>query len=169
MRRSFTTFGVLVLLAAWAGAQGRPPISTADQLKMLQADRALINNLLDDGLGLAKSNTSVDKADGCRRMSRTLVDALGRAVGEQDPDRVAELSTHLESVVRDALAPSLDEARGLIPDDSPEAAKLKLVRQKSSDDLNAAIASIPDAGKVGTSARVKDAREKLSLLRDRLK
>jgi|GEM_PF-2138144 len=169
MLRSCTTFAMLIVLAAWAGAQGRPMLSTAEQLKMLQADRTLLGSLVDDGLGLAKSNTPVEKADGCRRMTKSLVDALGRAAGDQDPDRVAEIGEHLENVIRDALAPTIDEARGLIPEDSPEAAKLKLVRDKSTEDLKAALASIPQAGKVGGHARVKETRGKLDQLRERLK
>ena len=169
MLRSFTTFGMLLVLAAWAGAQGKPVLSTADQLRMLQTDRSLLGTLLDDGLSLATAESTVAKADGCRRMTRTLVDALGRAAGDNDADRTVELGEHLEAVIRDALAPTLDEARGLIPDDSPEGRKLKQIRAKSVEDVNTAVAAIPDTGKVGDHARVRQTRDRLEMLKDRLK
>src|SRR5262249_36713238 len=110
-----------------------------------------------------------ERADASRRAARSLANAIGQAVSDQNPDRVAELGNHLETVVRDALAPSLDEAKKSTPEDSPEAAKFRELKQKSLDDLDAVRFAIPAAGKVGGNTDVKAARGKLDGLRERLK
>jgi hypothetical protein len=169
MARFLFTFSCLIALAAWAGAQGTAPRSAAEQLNMLRTDRVLLGNLVDDSLGLSGANTPLEKAEACRRTTRTISDALGQAVGDQDANRVAELGGHLETVVRDALVPSFDDAKRLIPDDSPEAAKLKELKQKAVGDFDAVRGAIPTSGKVGNNERVKDTRSKLDKLRERLK
>ena len=169
MARFCFTLCSLIALAAWAGAQGTASLSTAEQLNMLRADRVLLGSLVEDGLGLANANTPLEKADASRRTARSLADAIGRAVSDQDAARVAELGGHFETIIRDALAPNLDEAKRLIPDDSPEAAKLKDLQRKSIDDLDAVRSAIPSTGKVGSNERVKEMNGKLDGLRTRLK
>ena len=128
--------------------------------------------LQDEAFHFYRMGSFLERADNTARLLDVKFHAVHSdffgAASEQDPDRVAEIGNHLEAVVRDALVPTLDGALNDISDTS-EAAKLKEVRQNSTNDLNEAIASIPDAGKVGTHASVKEARHRLDLLRERLK
>ena len=167
MPRTIATTFVPLVLAAWVGAQGPPTV--VDRLHMLRADKALIGNLVDDGLGLAKAGSPLDRADGCRRTARSLAEALRQAAAGQDADRVAELGGQLEVVIREALAPNLAEARQGIDEGSPEFARLTDLRQLVLDDFDAVRAAFPEAGKVGASERVRDARGRLEGLREQLK
>ncbi|MDB5311074.1 MAG: hypothetical protein JWO38_5276 [Gemmataceae bacterium] len=156
-------------LSAWAGAQGPPPLTAADQLRLLRTNRVLIGDLVDCGVKLGVTDRPVDRAETCRETARVLGIALRGAAEAQDADRVEELGSHLDLLVRDGLVPVLDEAKKNTPADSPDAKRLKAVQENAVGDLEWARAAIPTAGKVGDSPKVRDVCGRLDGLRDRLK
>ena len=162
MVRSALTLGLFLALAAWAGAQGpTPPLSAADQIKLLRANRLLLNELIDGGVKLGGADNALDRAAACQKTTHALAVAVDRAADTQDADRVAELGDHFEAVVRDGLVPTLDEAIRTTPPESPRAAELKQLRLDAATDLK----SVQDsAGKLGDSGKVKDVRGKLDKL-----
>jgi hypothetical protein len=170
MRRATFTLAIFLGLSAWAGAQGPAPVLTAaEQLRLLRANRILLTELVDRGVELGAADHPLKRAEACQRTAHALVVALGRAAEGQDADRVAELGDHLEQVMRDGLVPSLDEATGIIPAESPDAVRLKAVRDGAAFDLEAVRAATAETGAVGDSAKVKTVRDKLDDVRKKLK
>jgi len=106
MFRVGVMLAVFLGLAAWAGAQGPPPLSTADQLNMLRANQGVIEELVDQTVKLGGADTPLMRAETCRKTTRTFVVWVSRSADEGNPDRAAEFGGHLEAVVRDALIPT---------------------------------------------------------------
>ena len=158
-----TTFAAL---AAWAGAQGpAPSLTAADQLRLFKSNRALLDNLVDHGVKMSAADTPLARAEECRRTALTLATYTKRAATEdQNPDRVAELANLLGEVVREGLAPNLDEAKRTFPPESRQAKRVGELRDTTKHDLDAVRAAIP-AGKVGDNAKVQAALARLAELR----
>jgi hypothetical protein len=152
-------------LAAWAGAQGPPPLPAATQVKLFKTNRALIESLVNHGLDIAAKDDPQDRAEECRKTARTLVNYLARAAqDDQDADRVAELAGLLTEVVRDGLAPNWERARREIPPGSPREPELLRTRDAATSDLDAARNAVP-AGKVADHPKVRQALNRLTELK----
>jgi hypothetical protein len=106
----------------------------------------------------------LERAERCRKATSTLGAELRTVAADSsaNPDRVAELSEHLTTVVRDGLAPTLAEARGQHRPGSPGYEKLKKVYTEARAELEQTRNAIPTDGKVGRSRLVKEATQKLS-------
>jgi hypothetical protein len=174
MVRAAHSVAVFLVLAAWAGAQGpaHASLSAAEQLHLHRANRNLLANLVDSGVRMGRSSHPIDRAEECRRAARHLGVALQQAAESNDPDaaeRVAELGNHFDLVVRDGLVPMIDEARRTIHPMSPDAVRLKVLRESANDDLNSAFTAIPTNGALGDNARVREVSAKLGSLKEKLK
>jgi hypothetical protein len=168
--RPVTTLLTFLALAAWAGAQGPPPGPTAaDRLKLLRANHMLIENLVDHGIGMADADTPLKRAAQSRRTAQMLANEVQAAADGQNAARVAELSGHLDAVLRDALAPNLDRAARDAAPGSPAESEVKSLRAAVLADVDGIRGAIPAGGKVGDDAGVRDARRKFESLRDKLK
>ena len=168
MFRAGVSLTVFLALAAWAGAQG-PALSTGEQLEMLRANRAVIDGLIDQSVEMAAADTPLKRAAAGQKTAGALAGAVAREAGRGNADRVAEFAGHLETVVRDALVPNLDEARRTIPPESPDAPRLKKIRDDARLDLDGVGEALGAPGKVGDDATVQELRRKLGALRDALK
>lgn len=162
-----TTFAAL---AAWAGAQGppppAPPLTAADQLRLLRANSTLITNLVDSGVALSSSASGPpQRAEQCRGAAKALASAIESAAGKQEGDRVAELASLFLAVVRDALIPTLDEAKRTVPPESPDAARIKEIRATAARDVRELKAALP----APDSARMKETLKQLDVLEGKLK
>ena len=136
MVRSAYLLLFFLALSAWAGAQAPRPALTADeQIRLHRANRILLADLVDRGIELGKANHPIDRAEECRKTARVLGVALQKAAENDDADRVAELGNHLELVIRDGLVPMLDDAKRNIHPMSPDAARLKVLRENAVGDL----------------------------------
>jgi len=166
MMRAGYTILAFAMLAAWAGAQSPPraSLSAAEQLRLHRANRVLLADLVDRGIDLGGATHPVDRAEACRKTARTLGVALVQAADSNDADRVAELGGHLETVIRDGLVPSLDDARRNIHPASPDAARLKAVRESAANDLGDATAN-----KLADQPRLQSVLAKLLDLKEKLK
>ncbi|HUR55371.1 MAG TPA: hypothetical protein VMZ71_14655 [Gemmataceae bacterium] len=161
---------VFAALSAWAGAQGPAAgITAAERLQMLRTNRMLIENMVDHGLDMAGADTPLKRAAECRRTARTLANAVRQAGDEQNAGRVAELCGHLDSVMRDALAPNLELATRDARPGSPDESELKKLRATALTDFDELRGALPAGGTVGGDAKVKEAFGKLESLRDLLK
>jgi hypothetical protein len=168
MFRVGATLTLFLGLAAWAGAQGPPTRSAADQLQLLRANRGLIDGLIDDSVKLAGANTALDRAAVCQGTAHRLAGAVEQAATAGNPDRVAEFGSHLERVVRNGLVPRLEEAK-TVPPESPDAKRLKEIRENAIGDLGALRDALPTSGRVGDSEKVQKLRQQLDALQDALK
>jgi hypothetical protein len=145
-------------LAAWVSAQGP---TAGEQLRMLQGNRELLEDLVEHGLAVAGKNAPLDRADQYRSTTDRLARELRNAIHLGDGDRVAEVCDLLDRVVTSAIVPNLSEARESISPASPDYSRLKEIHQRAVDDVRAIASSIPTDTELGTKSRVKAAREKL--------
>ncbi len=154
-------------LAAWAGAQGPVPASTltpADQLRLLKANGTLIDNLVDHGVKLSNANDPVARVEHCRSAAKALANAAHDAAGKQDAERVAELTGLFRQVVQDALLPTLDDAKRIVPPQSPGAERIKQIRRDATNDVIDLKTAIPATGTMAENARVKAELKELDAL-----
>lgn len=155
-------------LAAWVSAQPASGPTAADSLRMLRANRDLYADLTQSALEMSNRNTSLDRADGCRRVAERLAREVREAVDDKEADRLAEVSDHLYAVVADGLAPNLADARDGISPRSPDYPRLQEVHRQAFDDLTRTANAVPTAGEFGTHKRALAAREKLNAAAARL-
>lgn len=161
-----------VALSAWAGAQGpahAPGLTAADRLRLLRSNGTLIDNLVDHGVELARSDTVEKRAEQCRRAAKALATAIQDAATKQEAERVIELTGLFREVVRDALLPTLDDGRRTVTPESPAAKRLREVREDSARDMSELRAAFPSTGKVAESAGVREVLKQLDELGERLK
>jgi len=158
-------------LAAWAGAQGPAPaqLTAEDKLRLLRANSQLIDNLVGHGVDLSNAGDPVQQAAHCRLTAGALARAVEAAAKQQEAERVAVLTLLFRDVVRDGFLPTHAEAKEHVTPESPGAKHLKQLRSSISEDVTKLKAAIPTSGKVGDSARVRDALKQLDELTESLK
>lgn len=158
-------------LSAWAGAQNpaQPSLSAEDKLRLLRANRTLVDNLVNDAVKLSAASDPATRAERCRDASVSLANAIKDAAAAENAERVAELTGLFGEVVRDGLVPTLDAAQQTVTPESPSGRKLREVRAAAAVDLINLKAAIPASGKVGDNPRVKDALQQLDLIAPSLK
>lgn len=166
MFRALLLLTCFATLAAWAGAQGPvPPLSAADKAKLFKANRTLVENLVNHGLDLSSAADPVKRAEECRKTAITLGNYVERAAtDDKNPDRVVELTGLMCEVVRDGLAPLLDDAERTIPPESPQGKRVKELQSLAAADIDAVRNAVP-AGKVGDNPKVKAALAALTDLK----
>ena len=164
MGRAWLTLSVVGVVALAASAQGPPAgRSAADQLRLFRTHHSLLNRLLDQGLRLAEAGDALDRADRCRDAVLAVSAALADAANEPDadPSRVAELSGHLATLVRDGFGPALAEAAGVHREGSDGFKRLVELRARASEDLVKAQRVFRAEGAAGRSGQVRAARDEL--------
>jgi hypothetical protein len=168
MVRGGSTVLILLALSAWAGGQGpsRPALSAADQLRLHRANKTLLTDLVNNGIRLGTTEGTVDRVIACQATARALGVSLSRAADDNDSDRVIELGSHLELVVRDGLVPLFDEAKIHITKESPEYARLVKAQEGAASNLDDVRGAI---GKLGDNPPVRDISSKLNGLKEKLK
>jgi hypothetical protein len=163
--RAALTLTLFAGLSLWASAQSQAPLMDR-QLKQFEANRLLLDQLLDHGLNLSSAERGgfpLARAEECRLAAEKLEDALKDASAtDSDPERVAELCDHIAAVVRDGLVPNLDQARKDIPPGSPDYKRFTDLSSQSSDYVAGLVAAFPTGGRLGTSPEVTAARSKLA-------
>ena len=164
MKRLLLTLAAGTLLTLWADAQTSPaPVLAADRLRLLHANRSLLEDLLDRGVKLGDASGKLDRADECRLALGTLTDALNRATEEPavDADRVAELTDHLTELVQSGLAPTLAEARARVRAGSPGAEQLAKIEAAATTDLTAVQNQFLLDPRLARSPKLKTSHERL--------
>lgn len=165
MTRAALTLTLFAGLSLWASAQDRNR-EFHQQLKQLEANRLLLDQLIDHGLNLSsaeKGGNSLARARECREAAEKLAAALKAASADDtDPERVAELGDHIAAVVRDGLVPNLTQAGRDIPPGSQDYKRLTELSAQSSEYVAALVAAFPTGGRLDTSSKVADARSRLA-------
>ncbi len=160
--RPLLVLAALAALAAWVSAQPGSGPTAADSLRMLRANRGLYEDLTASALELSRQNTSLDRADECRKVADRLAREVREAVDRNDADRLAEVSDHLLSVATDGLAPNLSDARRDIRPPSEDYERLQTVHRQAFNNLTRTADAVPTDGELGGSKRAQAAREKLT-------
>lgn len=165
--RPLLVLAACAALAAWVSAQPGGP-SAGESLRILEQNRDLYEDMTRHGLAFADRNTALDRADECQRMVARLGREVEDAARRSDPDRLAEVSDHLQKVAADGLAPNLADARDGISPKSPEYKRLQEVHQLAFDRLKQTADAIPTDNDFGNSPKAQDARKQLAAVRDRI-
>jgi hypothetical protein len=159
--------------AAGSGAQtaasAQSSLSAEDKIRLLEANSALIVSLVHGGINMSNAGTQVDRVEQCRMVSRSLVNAIGQAAEAQNAERVAELTDLFGSFARGGLVPTIDEAKRDIPPQSPDALKLRPIRESAANDLAYLRTTISQNEKVRENQHVKDVLKQLDDLTEALK
>jgi hypothetical protein len=157
--RTALTLSLFAGLSLWASAQERTT-QLYQHLKQFEANRLLLDQLINHGLNLSKGGDSLGRAEECRQAAITLAAAL-KTVPRNDAERVAELSDHIAAVVRDGLVPNLTDAHAQVG--SPEQRqKLADISRDARTDLSELDKSLPHGEVFDRSASLASARQKLT-------
>ena len=169
MKRLF--FATLLFAAFAALASGQPttpgPLAS-EQLKLFKSNRELLEDLVSRSVDLANANDPLTRAKACQKATADIGRAMGTAVRADDADRVAELGEYLTALMDQGLTPTLTDARRQNPVGSPGEVELVQFHERATLEAEQLELSIPALGRIGTSARVKDARAKLHTAREAL-
>lgn len=163
MTRTALTLVAVALAAAWADGQTAPRLA-ADQVRLLHANHALLEDLIDHGVKLSNAAGTLDQAAECRRAVATLGYALAAAADDPhaDPHRVAELTDQVADLIRDGLTPTLAAARARVQAGSPGATQLAGIEAAAAADLTGCRQAVPGDGRVGRADAVKQAQARLA-------
>jgi len=164
MKRLALTLCAFALLCVWADAQTAPaPVLAADRLRLLHANRGLLEDLLGRGLKLGTASGKLDRAEECRLTLATLTDAVNRATEEPavDADRVAELTDHLTELVQSGLVPTLAQAREGVRAGSPGAEQLAKIETAATTELTAVHNQFLLDPRLARSAKLKTCQDRL--------
>jgi hypothetical protein len=151
------------ITATASGQTSAPRLTASEQLRLLDRNRALLEHLVDRGLGLTSANSPLGRLEECRLTTDRLADELKYAVAGEDADRIAEIGDHLVLIVRDGVVPNLTDARDHIPPDSADFPKLVQAHQLTRQSIEPLAQLLPTNGKLGKSQRVQATKIKLEL------
>jgi hypothetical protein len=160
MSRLFVTLSLFAVLAGWTSAQNTTD-TAGDRMARFARNRTLVEDLVTRGLDLSNANDPLARATACQQVAADLTIGLQAAADADDPDRVAEVGEYLGTVLKEAVAPALADARNTIPAGSPEAGRLNAMATKATDEAKRAVTLVPTTGRSGKSARVADVKAKL--------
>lgn len=154
-----------LLLSAFADAQSNPrPPMLADRVRMIQANHALLEDLLDHGIRLSDTDTDLGRADECRKALATIGGEVNRTVEQPaaDIDRLTELADQLTRLTVEGLVPTLDAARIHINAGSPAgAAKLARIETQTSDDLQTLLTGLTVDPRLNRNDALRTALDRL--------
>jgi hypothetical protein len=161
-RRTLAVCAFFVLMASWAGAQSTASVPlAAEQLRLFQSNRVLLEQLVEHGIDLANADTHVERVRACHASTWQLGKALRDAAERDDPDRVVELGDYLNQVIAEGLLPSIDEARMAIPAGTEAERELTDLTLQAAEETRNFSLAIPALGKVGSSVKVSETRARL--------
>jgi hypothetical protein len=124
---------IFAALAALAGAQGpKPGLTAAQQHQLFQRNRVIIETLVESSLEICDNSGSyLRRTKSYRKVIMGLQAELSGAADGSDAARVAELGKHLDTVMRQGLAPSLQKAVQQIGRDGTGKKDLQEIRDRT--------------------------------------
>ena len=168
MIRSLMILGVAASVATWSTGQPPAPLPTAaEQLRLLQSNRGLLQQLLRHSVTISDSDNTLDRAEACQSAARTVAGELRAATSDTSSGRVEELADHLGTVWGDGLAPVLANARREVRPGSPEYPRLQQLERQAVADVDKVTSELPDRASVGPG--VRDSLAELERVGERLR
>lgn len=160
------TFAILLLAWAastWAAAQNAAPRPASENLRFLQLNRSLLEELITQKLRLSEADSIIERVRASREAAVTLSDALSSACKEPNPDaeRISELGDHFSRFMQEGLAPALVRAKREIATDSPDFQTLQELDQQAKETARLAAELIPAEGPLADHPRSTATRTKL--------
>lgn len=113
MIRSASILLLVAGLSAVVGAQGpRSGLTAAQQQQLFQRNRGMIQTLVDSSVDMStRSGDALHRAKTYRKVVVAFQTELRSAADTSDATRIAELGNHLDTLMRQGLAPSLKAAQ----------------------------------------------------------
>jgi len=112
MIRNAACLMVFAALSLMASAQAaKPRLTSTQQHDLFKQNRAMIQSLVDSSVEISNvSGDYLQRAKSYRKVVMKFQEELSNAAEGSDPARVAELGKHLDTVLRQGLAPSMQKA-----------------------------------------------------------
>src|SRR5262245_9905192 len=114
----------LALLATLVWADNPVGKTSVERAERLHRNRGLIQDLVQGSLHLAAADDPLRRADECSELADRLAWEVGEAAAQHEHERAAELSRHLNDLLKKGVATNLTAARKRIPLGSAEEATL---------------------------------------------
>jgi hypothetical protein len=133
MIRNASCLMIFAALAAIAGAQGsKTGLTAAQQQQLFQRNRAMIQTLVDSSVEISnQSNDYLKRSEAYRKVIMEFQRELGNAADGSDAARIAELGKHLDTVMRQGLAPNLKRAHDQIGPNGTGSKELRDIRDRT--------------------------------------
>src|SRR5439155_9001787 len=134
MKRYLSLLLLMVCLAALASAD-EPSAAPADLSRVWQVQRnqALVQELVEGGLNLARTEDHLQRARYCNELATNLADEIRQAADDHDGDRAIELGRHLQDVLQNGVAANLNKERAQVPHGSTRETEMNSVRIQTGD------------------------------------
>lgn len=133
MIRNAAVLMIFAGLAAIAGAQGpKIGLTASQQHQLFQRNRIMIQTLVDSSVEIStQSGDYLQRAKSYRKVIMKFENELTDAANGNDAGRVAEIGKHLDTVMRQGLAPSLQSAVRQVGPDGTGRKDLQEIRDRS--------------------------------------
>ncbi|MGL4422062.1 MAG: hypothetical protein ACRCZF_15445 [Gemmataceae bacterium] len=159
LRRLFTLIlvGTVATLASGQGTGG----TAAERMDQYARHQFLVETMVQRGVDLANANSPLMRTEVCQQATADFARSYREALTTDDLARATELGEHLTAILKEAFLPSLREAQSLTVAGSPDAERLRELRQQTIGDMARTDAAFPAAGKLAESARATALRATL--------
>jgi hypothetical protein len=169
MKRLPALLALPVLTAASLALADGPALSPAERLQRLRRDLALVRQLVDGGLNLAREADPLRRAEQCNRLAEGLTAELQRALQARERARADALGQGLEKLLTNGVAGNLRR----LPPDSPSLPEVRRLGDQAlsvTEPLQQALdrAQHPEQDQVqGVARAVERGRAEVESARDR--
>ena len=134
MKRYLSLSLLMVGLAALASAD-EPSAAPSDlgRLWQVQRNQNLVQELVEGGLNLARTEDHLQRARYCNELATNLAEEIRQAADDHDGDRAVELGRHLQDVLQNGVAANLNKERAQVPHGSTRETEMNSVRIQTGD------------------------------------
>lgn len=126
---------LLILIAFLAPILGADDAGSRDQAteraRRFARNAALIDRLVQSGLGLAATDDPLQRADCCHHLAEALAQEMHEAGSREDRQRVAELGQYLHVLLERGVAGNLIHARQTLSLGDPQQEKLRRIGEST--------------------------------------
>lgn len=162
IRHLLSLFAVAAVSLLASAQPGNSGLTAHEKLQLLQANRDLLEDLLDQGVRVADANTPLDRAGECQRSTDRLAREFREALARSDADRADEIGDHVEKIVVDGFLPNFETARRDSKPGSPDYERVQAMHRDAAASIDKLTASLPSDGPLAKSKRLQQVREKLA-------
>lgn len=159
MTRFILSLSIVVLLVAWADAQQTGGLLAADRVRLLEANRTLVEKMISHTVEISDENDALKRATTCHKAMKVLAIELNAAIRGQDANRISELGDHLADLASNGLAPCFIAGKEYAPDSDP-AREMKKLHETTVKEITQLESSVTRTGPLGQSRQVRQTLEK---------
>jgi hypothetical protein len=165
MSRYVSVTLLFAALAALVGAQAPAGLAPAQQARLLNRNRELLEATVNSSLDLTESKGPLERAAACNKLAKVWAGAVEQAVRDRDANRAAEMGGHLHKVADVGIAGNLQIARRDIQPNSPSESELYRRRDEARRELDRVEKVLSEAIRIDSSRDLQALLESLTLAR----